>query len=112
MNFHDNINNLVSSFKKTDDYVKYIALKEELKQNSEVYNTLKTFKEKQSEVQITYLNGQEISAEKRQEMEELYAKLASNDKCRELLECEMRLNVVLADLQKAIGDAVEEIVKF
>ena len=33
MNFYDNINNLVASFKKTEEYLEYKKLKEELKTN-------------------------------------------------------------------------------
>ena len=57
MNFYDNINNLVASFKKTEEYLEYKKLKEELKTNEDTYKMLKDFKDKQNEVQIAYLNG-------------------------------------------------------
>ena len=98
MNFHENINKLVESFKETQEYKEYLDLKENLKKNNEVYNMLKDFKEKQNEVQISYLNGKDISKEKQQEME--------------ILECEMKINIILADLQKSMGEAIEELVKF
>ena len=28
------------------------------------------------------------------------------------LECEMKINIILADLQKSMGEAIEELVKF
>ena len=68
MNFYDNINNLVASFKKTEEYLEYKKLKEELKTNEDTYKMLKDFKDKQNEVQIAYLNGQDVSKEKREEM--------------------------------------------
>ena len=45
-------------------------------------------------------------------MEKLYAIVIKNEDCRKLLECEMKINVILADLQKVIGEAVEELIKF
>lgn len=112
MNFYDNINNLVASFKKTEEYTEYMKLKESLKSNQDTYKMLKDFKDKQNEVQITYLNGQEVTKEKQQEMENLYSIVIQNEECRKLLECEMKINIILADLQKAMGEAIEELVKF
>lgn len=112
MNFYDNINNLVASFKNTDEYKEYLDLKEKIKLDEKTYNMLKDFKDKQNEVQISYLNGQEITKEKQSEMENLYSIIIQNEQCRKILECEMRINVILADLQKAMGQAIEDLVKF
>ena len=112
MNFYDNINNLVLSFKQTDEYKEYMNLNEKLKQNQDVYNMLKDFKDKQNEVQIAFLNGQDVSKEKKEEMENLYSIVIQNEDCRKILECEMKINIILADLQKSMGTAIEELVKF
>ena len=112
MNFYDNINNLVSSFKQTDEYIEYKRLKESLKSNTEIYNMLKDFKDKQNEVQVAFLNGQDVTKEKKEEMENLYSIVIQNEDCRKILECEMKINIILADLQKSMGEAIEELVKF
>ena len=112
MNFYDNINNLVSAFKQTDEYTEYKTLKEELKKTPETYNMLKDFKDKQAELQMAYINGQEPDKTKQEEMENLSSIVIQNSECRKLLECEMRINVILADLQKSLGDVIEELVKF
>ena len=112
MNFYDNINNLVSAFKQTNEYTEYKTLKEELKKTPETYNMLKDFKDKQAELQMAYINGQEPDKAKQEEMEKLYSIVAQNSECRKLLECEMRINVILVDLQKSLGDVIEELVKF
>lgn len=112
MSFHDSINDLVASFKDTQEYKEYLQLKQKLKQDDNVYNMLKDFKDKQNQVQINYLNGQDISKEKQEEMENLYSIVIQNDDCRKILECEMKINIILADLQKSMGDAIEELVKF
>ena len=112
MNFYDNINSLVSSFKQTDEYIEYKRLKDGLKSNIEIYNMLKDFKDKQNEVQIAFLNGQDVTKEKKEEMENLYSIVIQNEDCRKILECEMKINIILADLQKSMGEAIEELVKF
>ena len=112
MSFHDSINELVVSFKDTQEYKEYLQLKQKLKQDDNVYNMLKDFKDKQNQVQISYLNGQDISKEKQEEMENLYSIVIQNEDCRKILECEMKINIILADLQKSMGTAIEELVKF
>ena len=112
MSFHDSINDLVVSFKDTQEYKEYLQLKQKLKQDDNVYNMLKDFKDKQNQVQISYLNGQDISKEKQEEMENLYSIVIQNDDCRKILECEMKINIILVDLKKSMGDAIEELVKF
>ena len=112
MNFYDNINSLVSSFTQTDEYIGYKRLKAGLKSNTEIYNMLKDFKDKQNEVQIAFLNGQDVTKEKKEEMENLYSIVIQNEDCRKILECEMKINIILADLQKSMGEAIEELVKF
>ena len=102
MNFYDDINNLIAAFKKTNEYTEYMSLKNELKNSPETYNMLKDFKDKQAELQMAYINGQEPSKESQEEMEKLYSIIAQNSECRKLLECEMKINVILADLQRFI----------
>ena len=87
-------------------------MKQGNKINEDNYKMLKDFKDKQNEVQISYINGQEISKEKQAEMENLYSIVIQNEDCRKILECEMKINIILADLQKAMGEAIEELIKF
>lgn len=112
MNFYDKIHELARSLKETNEYKEYIKLKDELKSDSATYNMIKDFKEKQTEHQIKYLNGQEVTKEEQDNMQNLYSILIQNEKARTLLECEMKINVLLADMQKIMGDAIKEIVEF
>ena len=73
---------------------------------------LKDFKDKQKEHQMKYLSGNKIEESETQNMQNLYSIIIQNEKARKLLECEMKLDVMLADLQKIIGDGIKEIVEF
>ena len=48
----------------------------------------------------------------KKELENLYSLLIRNEDIRKLLEQEMRINIMLADMQKTIGQAIKEIVEF
>lgn len=112
MNFYDKVHELVRSLKETQEYKEYLFLKEELKKDKEAYNLIKEFKNKQSELQLNYLNGKEMSKDMEQEMQNMYSIVIQNEKSRKLLENEMKVNVMLADLQKILGDGLKEFIEF
>ncbi len=112
MNFYDKVHELARCLKETQEYKEYIKLKNELKSDTTNYNILKDFKEKQKEHQMMYISGKEIAKEQQDEMQNLYSILIQNEKIRKLLESEMKIDVMLADMQKIMGDAIKEIVEF
>ena len=61
---------------------------------------------------MEYIDGKEQSKEKLDEMQNLYSIIIQNETSRKLLENEMKINVMLADMQKIIGDALKDIVDF
>ena len=61
---------------------------------------------------MEYIVGKEQSKEKLDEMQNLYSIVIQNETSRKLLENEMKINVMLADMQKIIGDALKDIIDF
>lgn len=112
MNFYDKIDELVRSFKETTEYKEFISLKNQIKQNEEKYNRLKDFKEKQTKHQIEYMNTGKVDEAKNGELQNLYSILIQDEQTRKLFENEMRLNILLADMQKRVGEAIKEVVEF
>ena len=98
MNYHDSIYALIKALKDTNEYKTFISLKEEIKKDNKVYEELKRFKQKQQEHHMRFLEGKEISKDELQTMQDTYAKLTKNELCRQLLESEIRINVLLAEL--------------
>ena len=74
MNFYDKIDELIRSFKATPEYKEFINLKNILKEDKEKYESLKEFKQKQTQLQIEMMNKGEVSKEKQDEMENLFRK--------------------------------------
>lgn len=112
MNFHDKAHELVKAFKETEEYKTYITLKEEIKQDEKSFNMLKDFKDKQRNYQIEYMNSGVMNETTKSELENLYSIIIQNEKARKLLESEMRLDILLADMQKILAEGVKEIVEF
>jgi len=112
MNFHDKIYELIKSLKETNEYQNFLNLKNEIRKNSEVYEKLKEFKEKQQEQHIKYLNAEKITEQEIQEMQDMYAILVQNEPCRQLFETEMRINQLLADMQKILANGIKDLTEF
>ncbi len=112
MNFYDKVHELVRCFKETEEYKKYIELKEEIKKNEKNYNMLKDFKDKQMKTQMDYINTGKANEETQKELENLYSILIQIDSIRMFFEAEIRLNVMLADMNKIVGEGVQDIVEF
>lgn len=112
MNFHDKIYELVKCFKETNEYKEYMMLKEKIKSNDEEYKILKEFKEKQIAHQTKIINGEKVEESETTDMQNLYSILIQKEDLRKILECEMRINLLLGDMQKIIAEGIKEIVEF
>lgn len=110
--FYDKVHELVRALKDSEEYKNYLELKNELKNDSKSYEMIKDFKKKQEEHQLNYINGKEMSEEELKNMQNLYSLIIQNETSRKLLEAEMRLNVMLADMNKIVGEGLKEIVEF
>ena len=71
--FYDKVHELVRELKDTEEYKEYIKLKNELKNDSKLYEMLKDFKKKQEEHQLNYINGKEMSEDQLKQMQNLYS---------------------------------------
>ena len=58
--------------------------------------------------ELTTRFGQNVQ----KELENLYSILIQNDSIRTFFESEIRLNVLLADMNKIIGEGIQDIVEF
>ncbi len=112
MNFYDKVDELIRSLKDTNEYREFLSLKSKIKSDDKLYNLMKEFKEKQQKQQFDYLNTGKIDENMQKELENLYSIIIQNNDMRAMLECEMRINVLLADMQKSIGDSIKEIIEF
>lgn len=112
MNFYDKVHELVRSFKQTNEYQEYLKLKAEIKLDEKLNKMVKDFKEKQQELQIKHINGTSMTEEEKQSMENLYSIVIQNEQARKLFEYEMKLDVMLADMQKIVAEGIKELVEF
>lgn len=111
MNVYDTANKLAQELKTSEEYTSYKKIKEELDQNPEVKARIREFEEKRYEVQLEALKGEEQEKAKLEEMQKIYVELMQDDLAKRYFEIELKFNVLFADVNKIIGEAVQDVIK-
>lgn len=112
MNFYDKVHELVRNFKETEEYKRYMDLKKKVKEDLALKEKIDTFRNKQMEYQKQYINGNPMTDGAKDEMQQLYSLIIQSPIGAEFFQAEIRLNVLLADMQKIINDGMKDVIEF
>ena len=111
MNVYDTANKLAEEIKSSEEYVGFKKSKTELENNIELKNKIKEFEQKRQQMQMLTIQGIEPTQEKAQEIQKIYTELLKDEKAKEYFETEMKFSVLIADVNKIIGDAIKDVLK-
>lgn len=113
MNIYDTVNKLAFELKNSDEYKRFKELKEQIKQDEETAKKIQEFEKIRYEIQLASIQGvgTQQENEKAIELQKMYVELIKNEKIREYFEVEMKFNVILTDINKIIGEAVEDVLR-
>lgn len=111
MYVYDKANELAKSLKESKEYLEYKKAKEEVKSVPELKEKIDEFEKIRYETQVLALQGEEQSEEKMKKLQELYQILMQNPKVKDYFDIEVRFNVMLADVNKIIGEAVKDVLQ-
>ena len=111
MNVYDTANKLAQEIRESDEFKNYKKYKELLKANAEVSEQIKKFQALRYEVQISAMQGLETDKDKEKELQKIYADLLAKENVKEYFDAEFKFNILLADVNKMIGDAVKEVIE-
>lgn len=111
MNVYDTTNKLAQEIKNSDEYKNYKKYKELVKSNSEVNEKIKRFETLRYEVQISAMQGIEAGKDKEKELQDVYTELLSKENVKEYFDAEFKFNVLIADVNKIIGEAIKDIIE-
>jgi cell fate (sporulation/competence/biofilm development) regulator YlbF (YheA/YmcA/DUF963 family) len=73
---------------------------------------IKEFKEKQRQQQLRYIEGTKPTEAEQQYMQNLYSIIIQNADGAKFFESEIRLNVLLADIQKILTEGIKDVLEF
>lgn len=107
MNVYDNAHELARALKNSSEYQNYLKAKQAIDGEPEAKKMIKEFLAKQMEVEYETMAGKRDEA-KVQQLQNMYQLLAYNTKAREFLDNYMRLQRMMSDIYKILGESVAE----
>ena len=111
MNIYDTANRLAQELRQSEEYMNYKMAKETLNLKPELKKKIEEFEEARYDAQITAMQTGKNDEEKTKKMQQLYIELFEDADAAKFFDAETKFNIVLADVNKIIGDAVMDVLK-
>lgn len=111
MNIYDTANKLAQELRQSEEYINYKMAKETLSLKPELKKKIEEFEEARYDAQITAMQTGKNDEEKTKKMQQLYIELFEDADAAKFFDAETKFNIVLADVNKIIGDAVMDVLK-
>lgn len=109
MNVYDTANKLATEIKESEEYKNYKKSKELVMSNNELKEKIDEFEKVRYDVQVLALKGEQANEEKMLKLQELYTILIQNKEIKDYFDLEVKFNVMVADVNKIIGEAIKEV---
>lgn len=110
MNVYDTANQLAEEIKQSEEYVNYKMAKQALNLNTSLKEKIAEFEQARYEVQLEMMQTGKNDEEKYKKVQELYAKLIEDEEARRFFDTETKFNIVIADVNKIIGEAIRDLI--
>lgn len=111
MNVYDTANKLAYEIKQSEEYRNYKELKEKIEGDIPLKEKLDNFEKLRYEIQIASIQGLEGDKEKAEKMQKVYLELIQNETMKQYFDAELKFNIILTDVNKIIGEAVQDLIK-
>ena len=109
MEVYDKAHSLAGAIKNSKEYLEYKAIKDEICKDLELKNKVDEFEKIRYEEQLLAMQGEKQSDGKMQKLQELYKILVQNEQVKDYFDKEVRFNVMVADVNKIIGESIKDV---
>ena len=110
MNVYDTANKLAKEIQTSTEYLEFKNIKEEVKQNPELKEKIDKFEKIRYEIQLASIKGEQQDETRGEEIQKLYIELIQNEYVKRYFDSELKFNVLLADVNKIIAEAVKDVI--
>ena len=110
-NIYDTANQLAKEIQQSEEYMTYKIAKEAINLNFELKNKIEEFEKARYDAQIVALQTGKDDEAKMRHVQELYGELIQNQEASKYFDAEMKFNILIADINKIIGEAVQSLLK-
>ena len=111
MNVYDTANQLAEEIKQSEEYITYRTAKDAINLNYELKRKIDEFENARYEAQIIALQTGKDDEQKMKHVQELYGELIQNEEASKYFDAEIKFNVLIADVNKIIGNVVQDLLK-
>lgn len=108
MNVYDTANKLAAEIKDSKEYAEFKRLKNEILSISDKKTKIEDFEQLRYETQLEQMQGI-ASEEKQNQLQVKYSELIADEEMRKYFDAEMKFNVLIADVNKIIAEAVKDV---
>lgn len=109
MNVYDEVNSLARAIRESKEYNEFKKIKEVIKMEPGLKSQVDEFEKIRYEEQLLAMQGEKQNEDKMQKLQELYQILVQNPNVKEYFEKEVKFNVLIADVNKIIGEAIKDV---
>jgi cell fate (sporulation/competence/biofilm development) regulator YlbF (YheA/YmcA/DUF963 family) len=109
MEVYDRANALARAIKECKEYREYKEIKEEISKDPDLKQKVDEFEKIRYEEQLLAMQGEKQSDGKMQKLQELYKILVQNEQVKDYFDKEVRFNVMVADVNKIIGESIKDV---
>ena len=110
MNVYDTANKLAEEIKQSEEFITYQMAKQAINLNFELKSKIEEFEKARYEAQIIAIQtGKDEN--KMRHVQELYGELIQNQEASKYFDAEMKFNIMIADVNKIIGNAIQSLIK-
>ena len=111
MNVYDTANKLAQEIKESEEYKSYKVAKQVINSNPQLKNKIDEFENARYEAQIIALQTGKDDEQKMKKVQELYGELIQNQEASKFFDAEIKFNILIADVNKIIGQVVQDIIR-
>lgn len=109
MYVYDEANNLAKAIQESKEYLEYKKIKEQMQSNPEMKIKIDDFEKLRYEIQAMSFQGKQ-DEEKMAKLQEMYNILNADKNIKEYFDVEVRFNIMLADVNRIIGESVKDLI--
>lgn len=111
MNIYDTANKLAKEIRESEEYSKYKKLKKDIESNPTKKEKVEDFEHLRYKMQLDTMQGNNANLEENTKLlQKKYAELLEDAEIKEYFEAEVQFNVMLADVNKIIAEAVKDVI--
>lgn len=111
MSVYDTAQELAKEIRQSEEYVTYQMAKQAINLNYELKQKIDEFEKARYDAQIIALQTGKDDETKLRHVQELYGELIQNEEASKYFDAEMKFNILIADVNKIIGEAVQSLLK-